>query len=109
MIEQPVLALGPHDDNAHAHAIHDHVARVRRIEPGQEAVARALRIEAAEALQALAHRGDAQRDKVVGIGRGGRLERDPGHASQACFQPSVSPARKGLSDASPNGTLAGSS
>lgn len=80
------------------------MSRQRGLEAGQEAVARALQVEAAEALEALAHRGDADRDQVFGIVSGRRLVAD-----QACFHASVPPPRNGLSSASPNGTLSGNS
>jgi type II secretory pathway component PulJ len=100
--------LRPHDDQAHALAVNDDMARQRGLEGRQEALARALRIEAADALQALAHRGNAKRHQRLGIAGDGRLERD-WRRDQACFQFKVSPPRSGLSSASPNGTLAGSS
>jgi len=56
----------------------------------------------------LSRSGDAKRDQRLGVAGDGRLERD-GRLAQACFQFKVSPPRSGLSKASPNGTLAGSS
>ena len=108
MIEQQAVVLRSHDDEADALARDDDVARRRGVEARQEPIAGALRIEAAEPLEARAHRGDADRDQRLGVVRDGRPERDGGGV-QACFQPSVSPARSGFSEASPNGTLAGSS
>ena len=83
------------------------VARVGRHVVRQEALARTLRIEAPDALQAGPHGRDAQRDQGLGVVRGGRLEFEGGD-QKTCRHASVSPARSGLSRASPKGTSSGS-
>ena len=108
MIQEQPFLLRAHHHEADTPTVSKHVARVRGIKVRKKAVARTLRIESADALQAIAHRGDADRDQRLGVCRGGWLEGD-GRRAQACFQPSVSPPRSGFSEASPNGTLAGSS
>lgn len=71
MIQVPGVSQGADDAKAHTHALGlDEVAQ-GRIEGGEEALPRALGIEAPEALQTLAHRGDADTHQQVGIARSG--------------------------------------
>lgn len=54
----------------------------RRIERREKPLARTLRIETADALEAVAHRGDADRDERFGVGvRDG--DEDQGHGADA--------------------------
>ena len=70
--------LCPEADAARVHAIDDDAPRVGRPERGAKAFGRALRVEAAEALEAFAHRRDAQREELVEIGFG------DGHEAKRC-------------------------
>ena len=55
------------DDEADASAVDDDVLRVLGREAGGQALARALRVVAAQALQALAHRAQAQREQGLEV------------------------------------------
>jgi hypothetical protein len=73
-----VLGLEPKRDTAHRPTTHNDLARVGRPERLAKPLARANGVEAAEALQALAHRGDAQHQQrfEVSVGHGLERERD---------------------------------
>ena len=57
---------------------HPNAPRVGSPEGGSKALRRALRIEAAEALQARAQGADAQRQQGLEVGLGDRAELEPG-------------------------------
>ena len=58
MIEQPVIGVRPHQHEARTHAVAFDEPAQRRIERREKPLTRALRIEASDPLEAVAHRGD---------------------------------------------------
>lgn len=65
-----VDGLGPETHAAGVHAIDDDALRVGGPERAAKARGRTLRVEAADAVEALAHRREAQREQFVEVGFG---------------------------------------
>ncbi|CAM2185764.1 hypothetical protein BO443_60297 [Burkholderia orbicola] len=68
VVEQPVIRHRAERIKTRTRMVGFDEAAERRVERREKPVARTLRIETADALEAVAHRGDADRDEGVGVG-----------------------------------------